>query len=584
MATKRAEFTPDDEAWPETPDEGAARKDGPPSSGGPAKRLRAASIFRRARGGSDRDALENEDLLGSDMELGCLFQKILAPRATSKLNLAVGVWWPAERLVYLPLAKGKAMSIVGFTRVVTDGSTTATRLCCRVQEALFLLESGKLAIAIRTGGSDGRAHADGSSVRLLSVQEVFELMAACGVPVEHYMAYVHLRRLGYIVCWRTDDGQWEWPDPSSYEGWQQDWEGWEAEPIGEEEDEGDEGDEGEGKVEGDGEGANEGLKEEAMEEDGGGCLDTAAMAASDARARGDGGTATALVPREPGTSTQGGTSMQVEGSQAAAAEPSLPTPVSDGTEPAGIRGLPALQLRQGDACALSGEQALAAAGREEAGPLPGCDAAQQALRKARAWYAAAGVHHPWLCLQEEEDVGFLRQQWPLVVEEQGTSDEGTSDRQLAEGGGIGLAREWSGDYGGCSAMGLSRLGMLQPPGGGGEGHPGGTGGDAGPLPTSSGLGFVFNVFTPGTHFKKTDPPPPGFRLCIVRNGLFPSRATVNANAANSHGIPVKYANVHGGTVTILSLDSQPDFRVHVHAQQENDLLQSMNRKRKIGDP
>lgn len=72
------------------------------------------------------------------------------------------------------------------------------------------------------------------------------------------------------------------------------------------------------------------------------------------------------------------------------------------------------------------------------------------------------------------------------------------------------------------------------------------------------ISVVFDVYQPGSKFRKSAPPLPTFRICVARyEDPVPSLATFQRLAQASHPIPVKFAIVdHGTVVSFEAVDAE----------------------------
>eukprot|EP00897_Mesotaenium_endlicherianum_P010702 jgi/Mesen1/9660/ME000671S09007 len=78
-----------------------------------------------------------------------------------------------------------------------------------------------------------------------------------------------------------------------------------------------------------------------------------------------------------------------------------------------------------------------------------------------------------------------------------------------------------------------------------------------PAATAGGAGFArlqYDVYLPNSRFRKTDPGPPLFSLCVT-SGRPPTRAEVKAVQRTSGEVKVKFAAVAAGNVSLFSFDA-----------------------------
>lgn len=102
-----------------------------------------------------------------------------APHAASRKHLMVLAWIPTLGLAKMQAQRGKLWRSMGFTH--------GKEHYFYVEEAVYLMQRASASIVDDETGEE------------LSVQEAMMIMREMGVSMDRYMAYVHLRRGGYVV-------------------------------------------------------------------------------------------------------------------------------------------------------------------------------------------------------------------------------------------------------------------------------------------------------------------------------------------------------------------------------------------------
>ena len=102
-----------------------------------------------------------------------------APHAASRKHLMVLAWMPMLGLAKMQVQRGKLWRSMGFTH--------GKEHYFYVEEAVYLMQRASALVVDEETGVE------------LSVQEAMMVMIEMGVSMDRYMAYVHLRRGGYVV-------------------------------------------------------------------------------------------------------------------------------------------------------------------------------------------------------------------------------------------------------------------------------------------------------------------------------------------------------------------------------------------------
>lgn len=121
---------------------------------------------------------DEEEVKGAEAVEGWYNALGLPKPFTAPRRLSEGVWRPDLRLVQLTTTKGQWFKTMGFSHGKEE--------FYHVEEAVFLADQALLRIL----------HHDVE----LSLAQVFRLLSEGGVPLDHYIAYAHLTRLGFILA------------------------------------------------------------------------------------------------------------------------------------------------------------------------------------------------------------------------------------------------------------------------------------------------------------------------------------------------------------------------------------------------
>mmetsp|Transcript_13565 Transcript_13565/g.49336 ORF Transcript_13565/g.49336 Transcript_13565/m.49336 type:complete len:414 (+) Transcript_13565:20-1261(+) len=154
------------------------KRDGPNAKASLGKQpdISSFSVFKR---GVKHDAQVGEAEYEEELnaKLDKVMEVVAAERKTYRNKAAILQWNAYEGLAEVPVLRGNFWPTMGFNR--------GPRQFLHVEEAVYLVEYGQAVMFL------GR--------RMLSVQEMYSLMANEGFPLHWYCAYANLLRLGYIV-------------------------------------------------------------------------------------------------------------------------------------------------------------------------------------------------------------------------------------------------------------------------------------------------------------------------------------------------------------------------------------------------
>lgn len=150
------------------------------------KRMARASrdVFRRGGPKVEQMGSRTVDRCHGDADASRVALKELyalwrAPHVASRKHLMVLAWIPTLGLAKMQVQRGKLWRSMGFTH--------GKEHYFYVEEAVYLMQRASALVVDEESGVE------------LSVQEAMVVMIEMGVSMDRYMAYVHLRRGGYVV-------------------------------------------------------------------------------------------------------------------------------------------------------------------------------------------------------------------------------------------------------------------------------------------------------------------------------------------------------------------------------------------------